>query len=123
MGTANRVQLSTVRESTLGTTPTTPRMRAARFTGEALAFNQEFVDSGEIRSDRMLGDPAKVFAASQGSINFEMSYPVDNSPESDFLRSAFYNTWNNQPAFDNDGTADSVITDSGTTANTYVVTS
>jgi hypothetical protein len=82
MGTANRVALSTVRESTLGTTPTTPRMRAARFTGEALAFNQEFVDSGEIRSDRMLGDPAKVFAASQGSINFEMSYPVDNSPES-----------------------------------------
>jgi putative NIF3 family GTP cyclohydrolase 1 type 2 len=98
-------------------------MRAARFTGEALAFNQEFVDSGEIRSDRMLGDPAKVFAASQGSINFEMSYPVDNSPESDFLRSAFYNTWTNAPAFDNDGTADSVITDAGTTANTYVVTS
>lgn len=123
MGTANRVQLSAIRESTLGTTPNTPRMRGARFTGESLAFNQEFVDSNEIRSDRMLGDPAKVMAASQGGINFEMSYPNDNSPESDFLRSAFYSTWVNAPAFDNDGTADSVITDAGTTANTYAVTS
>jgi hypothetical protein len=123
MGTANRVQLAAVRESTLGTTPTTPRMRGARFTGENLEFTQQFINSDEIRSDRMLGDPIKVMASSAGSINFEMSYPVDNSPESDILRSAFYNTWNNTPTFDNDGTADSVITDAGTVANTYAVTS
>jgi hypothetical protein len=122
MGTANRVQLATVRETTLGTTPNTPRMRGARFTGESLAFNQTFVDSNEIRSDRMVVDPIKTMAASQGAINIELSYPVDNSPESDMLRSAFYNTWNNAPAFDNDGTADSVITDAGTVANTYAVT-
>lgn len=122
MGTANRVQLATVRETTLGTTPNTPRMRGARMTGESLAFNQSFVDSNEIRSDRMLGDPIKTMASSQGSINIEVNYPVDNSPESDFLRSAFYNTWNNAPAFDNDGSADSVITDAGTVANTYAVT-
>jgi hypothetical protein len=115
MGTSNRVQLAVVRETTLGTTPTTPRMRGARFTGESLQFNQQFVDSAEIRSDRMLADPIKTMSSSQGSINIEMSYPVDNSPESDMLRSAFYNTWTNAPAFDNDGTADSVITDAGTT--------
>lgn len=122
MGTANRVQLATVRETTLGTTPNTPRMRGVRFTGESLAFTQTFVDSGEIRSDRMLADPIKTMAASAGSINIEMSYPVDNSPESDMLRSAFYSPWVNAPAFDNDGTADSVITDAGTVANTYAVT-
>lgn len=123
MGTANRVQLATVRESTLGTTPNTPRMRGARMTGESLQFNQTFVDSSEIRSDRMLTDPIKTMAASQGSINIEMNYPIDNSPESDMLRSAFYSTWTNAPAFDNDGTADSVVTDAGTTSNTYVVAS
>jgi hypothetical protein len=123
MGTANRVQLAAVRESTLGTTPNTPRMRGARFTGESLQFNQTFVDSNEIRADRMLADPIKTMAMSQGAINIELNYPVDNSPESDMLRSAMYNTWNNAPAFDNDGTADSVITDAGTTANTYVVAS
>lgn len=122
MGTANRVQLATVRETTLGTTPNTPRMRGARFTGESLAFNQTFVDSMEIRSDRMLGDPIKTMASSQGAINIEVNYPVDNSPESDFLRSAFYSAWVNAPAFDNDGTADSIITDAGTVANTYAVT-
>src|SRR4051812_26718909 len=98
-------------------------MRGARFTGESLAFNQQFVDSNEVRSDRMLADPIKTMASSQGSLNIELSYPVDNSPESDMLRSAFYSTWVNAPAFDNDGTADSVITDAGTVANTYAVVS
>jgi hypothetical protein len=123
VGTANRTQVATVRESTLGTTPATPRMRSARITGESLQFAQQFIDSDELRSDRMLGDPIKVMASSSGSINFEVAYPVDNSPESDFLRSAMYSTWVNAPAFDNDATADSVITDAGTVANTYAVAS
>jgi hypothetical protein len=123
VGTSNRVQLATVRETTLGTTPNTPRMRNARMTGESLQFNQTFVDSMELRSDRMLADPIKTMASSQGAINIELNYPVDSSPESDMLRSALYSAWVNAPAFDNDGTADSVITDAGTTANTYVVAS
>src|SRR6266436_6528105 len=117
------MQVATVRETTLGTTPVTPRMRGARITGEALDFSQQFINSDELRSDRMLGDPIKVMASSAGSRNFEMSYPVDNSPESDIIRSAMYGTWTNAPAFDNDGVADSVITDAGTVANTYAVTS
>lgn len=119
MGTANRVQLSAVRETTLGTTPTTPRMRGMRMTGESLQFNQTFVDSMEIRSDRMLADPIKTMASSQGSINGEMNWPVDLSPESEELRSAFYNTWTNTNFRDNDGTADSVITNVAT-ANTIL---
>ena len=123
MGTSNRLRLAVVRESTLGTTPTTPRMRTARITGESLAFTQDFVDSDELRSDRMLGDPIKVMSSSAGSINFELSYPPDNYPESDFIRSAMYSTWVNTPTFDNDAIADSVVTDAGTTTDTYVVAS
>jgi hypothetical protein len=98
-------------------------MRLARLTGESLSFTPNYINSDEIRSDRMLAAPVKVMQASEGGINFELSYPDDDSPESDMLRSAFFNTWVNTPTFFNDGTADSVITDAGTTANTYVVTS
>lgn len=94
-----------------------------RITGESLSFAPNYVDSDEIRADRMLGDPIKNMQASTGNVNFELSYPVDNSPLSEVIRSAFYSAWTNTPQFDNDGTADSVITDAGTTANTYTVAS
>src|SRR4051812_34006449 len=123
MGTANRVQVACVRETTMGTTPNTPRMRAMRITGESLSFTPDFVDSDELRTDRMLGDSIKVMQASQGGVNFEWTYPDDASPLSEILRSAFYNTWVNTPTFFNDGTADSVCTDAGTVANTYAVVS
>jgi hypothetical protein len=122
MAVANRVQLSQVVEVTLGTTPVTPRMRGARFTGESLQFNQDFVDSDEIRSDRMLGDPIKVMASSGGAKNIELSYPVDNSPESNDLASAFYAAWVNTPTRDNDGTADSIITGLATAGTVATVT-
>lgn len=111
MTSANRVQLATVVETTAGVTPTTPRMRNARFTGESIAFNPEYIDTEEIRSDRMMADPIMTMQSSGGGLNFEVSYPDDNSPFSDFLRSAFWNSWVNTPFRDNDGVADSVITD------------
>lgn len=123
MTSSNRLQLALVREVTAGTTPNTPRMRTMRITGESLSFSPNYIDSDELRADRMLGDPIKNMQASSGGINFELSYPVDNSPLSEVIRSAMFNAWVNTPTFDNDGTADSVITDAGTTANTYVVTS
>lgn len=123
MTSSNRTQLALVREVTAGTTPTTPRMRTMRITGESLSFSPSYVDSDEIRADRMLGDPIKNMQASSGNINFELSYPVDNSPLSEVFRSAFFNPWVNTPTFDNDGVADSVVTDAGTVANTYAVAS
>lgn len=122
MTVANRVQLASVRESTLGTTPNTPRMRLRRFVSESLSFTPDYIDSDEIRSDRMLGDPIKVMQASQGAIPGELSYPVDESPLSEDLRSAFFNTWVNTPQADNDGTADSVITDVATTNTVLTAT-
>lgn len=119
---ANRLQVAVVRETTPGTTPANPRMRAMRVTGESLSFAPQYVDSDEIRPDRMLGDPIETMQAAAGGINFELSYPDDNSPLSDIYRSAFENVWINTPTFYNDGTADSIITDAGTTPDTYAVT-
>lgn len=121
--TSNRVRVTLIRETTPGTTPGSPRMRTVRLTGESLSLTPTYVDSEEIRSDRMLGDPIKVMQASEGGVNGELSYPEDGTAESEFFRSAFFNAWTNTPTYDNDGTADSVVTDAGTTSNTYVVAS
>lgn len=115
MSSANRLQVLLVRETVPGTTPITPRMRTVRLTGESLDFTPEYVDSDELRSDRMLGDPIKVMQASTGGINFEVSYPTDNSPLSELYRSALFNAWVNSPQADNDGDDDSAITDVATT--------
>jgi hypothetical protein len=120
---SNRTRLALVREATAGITPNSPRMRTARITGESLSFSPTYIDSDELRSDRMLGDPIKNMQSGAGNINFELSYPVDNTPISELVRSALYNPWVNTPTFDNDGTADSVVTDAGTVAGTYAVVS
>jgi hypothetical protein len=67
MTVANRLRVSMVRETTPGTTPTTPRMRKKRLTGEALTFAPEFLDSDELRDDRMMGDPMLIMQAAAGT--------------------------------------------------------
>ncbi|MBK5958117.1 hypothetical protein CCR97_08285 [Rhodoplanes elegans] len=123
MTSSNRTRVAVCRESTVGTTPNTPRMRTMRITGESLSFTPEYVDSDEVRSDRMLGDPIKVMQASQGGLNFELSYPEDNTPLSEVIRSALFATWTNTPTFDNDGTADSVCTQVTDSTDTFTVAS
>lgn len=122
MTSTNRTQLAFVRETTPGTTPTTPRMRLARFTQETLSYAPEYIDSDEIRADRMLGDPIRVMVASTGGINGELSYPVNDTFLSDMIRSAMFSTWLNTPERDNDGTADSVITGVATSGSVITVT-
>lgn len=123
MTETNRVQYSQVRETTFGTTPNTPRMRLKRFSGEGLKYTPKFIKPTEIRSDRMNVDPVKVNEDNQGPTNGEFSYPEADSPLSDDIRSLLWSDWVNTPTFFNDGTADSVITDAGTVANTYAVVS
>src|SRR5215218_8609504 len=106
MTASNQVRLTAVKETTPGTTPGTPRMRTVRVTGESLAFTNSFLDSDELRSDRMNVDPIQVMQESGGGINFEI---------------ALWNSWTNTPARDNDGTADSVITDVNTTGGVVTV--
>ena len=123
MTSANRVQLLWVKETTPGTTPNTPRMRKVRFTGEALdLFKPEYDDPDEVRDDRMNDDPVLLFQSNAGTVNLNLAYPPNNSPESDFIASVMYNNWANTPERDNDGTADSVITGIATTNEVATVT-
>lgn len=121
MTSANRVQIAFVRESTLGTTPASPRMRAGRITSASPEFSPEFVDSDELRQDRMLNDPIRVMQSSRGQIAGELHYPEDNYWLSEIIRSAMFSSWNNMPQWDNDGVADSVITDVNTTPNQITI--
>lgn len=123
MTDSNRVRLTSCRETSLGVPPGSPRLRTARMTGESLAYQPQFVSSSEIRSDRMNADPIKVNESNQGQINGELSYPVDGSPFSDWLASLFFSDWTNTPSRDNDGTADSIITNVAATGGVITVTS
>lgn len=121
MTDSNRCRVSVVREITLGTTPTTPTMRIARITGEGLRYAPQFVNSDEIRADRMSADPTKVNETNAGPINFELFYPQPRSALSEMLVSAMLNDWVNTPEWDNDQTADSVITGVTATTGTFAI--
>jgi Phage tail tube protein len=118
---SNRRQMASIVEVTMGTTPATPRMRQKLFTGESLKYAPTFVDSNEIRSDRMLSDPIQVGLDSSGGVNWELHYPFPDSYADWDIRSALFNSWTNTPVRDNDGVADSQITDIQTVANTITV--
>jgi hypothetical protein len=95
-------------------------MRLVRTTDQRLTFAPQYIDSNELRFDRMSADPIKVMQSAGGSFSFEFSYPEDNSPLSELYRSAFYNTWVNTPTWDNDGVAASVITAVAATTLTVI---
>lgn len=107
---SNRVQLAGVREVTIGVTPNTPRMRKQRFSRETLAFKPDFASPDTIRDDRMNYDPILVGQANTGGYEAEFHYPAEGSLFSDHIASAMQNDWTATPSRDNDGTADSVIT-------------
>lgn len=113
---SNRRQISAVLETTLGTTPTTPRMRQKVITGEALKYGPTFADSTEMRSDRMTSDSILVGLDSSGTMNWEFHYPYPDSTADFDIRSAFYNNWVLTPVRDNDSVASSVITSLAATA-------
>ena len=119
---SNRVRLTGIRETSLGVLPGTPRMRRMRFTGEGLKYRPEFVTSDEIRDDRMNADPIRVGNANDGPINFEWSFFQDLTLGSELMSSAFLDPWLVTPYRDNDGTADSVITDVNAGTQTVTVT-
>ena len=125
MTESNRVQLAIVAETTPGVTPTNPRMRKMRMTGEGLTFTPNYVDSGEIRPDRMIPDPILTITEAGGTINYEESYPVDLSPLSELDRLMFYNDWVNTAFRDNNIASSSItsVTASGGVVGTATGTS
>ncbi len=120
MTDTNRIRLTGVRETTLGTTPTTPRMRALRVMNDGLNFAAQFENSTERRDDRMTADPVKVGEEAGGPINVEFHFPRSDSLLRGLWESLFFANAVNTPERDNDGTADSVIT--AVTASTGTVT-
>jgi hypothetical protein len=122
MTATNRVQVALVRETTIGTTPITPRMRKLRITQGSPSLVPEYVDPEEVRDDRMTDDPILTITNSTPSLNGELSYPTDETALSELLRNAFWNPWTNTPQRDNDGTQDSVITAVTAASDTYTVT-
>lgn len=129
MTDSNRTRLGYIEEATPGTTPAVlyagtawSNFRSARFTGEGVNFNIANTTSNEIRSDRQVADLIQNGAQNAGNIDFEMSFPTVRSFLGDFIGAAFFSDWVSTPEFFN-LTADSTITDAGTTANTYQVAS
>lgn len=110
MTAANRVRITICEETTLGVTPPTPRMRTFRGTGEGLGLTPKFVNSEELRADRMNADPVKINEENQGPLNFELSFPQEDTSLHMLLAGAMFDTWVKQPVRFNDGIADSVIT-------------
>ncbi len=89
IGDTSQVRVASILEATWGTTPNTPALQVARFTGESLNVNQENVVSDEIRSDRNVSDQIPVGRSADGSLNFELSYGTFD----DFIAAALYSDW------------------------------
>ena len=101
MTDSNRLRIGLVRETSLGVTPASPKMRTGRITGEGLRYTPQFTQSDEIRSDRMSADPTKVNESNGGPVNFELFYPQSVSFTSELIASAMFNDWVRTPEWDN----------------------
>lgn len=103
MTDSNRVRIAYVAEATAGTTPAvtvagtaTSNYRTARITGESLNFSIDNIQSQELRADRKVADLIQVGARNQGDINFELSYPQQETYLGDHLAAAmFQSDWTN----------------------------
>lgn len=122
MTSSNRTQIASVRETTVGTTPGTPRMRLRRVNGENLRLVSTFAQSNEMRSDRMASDVIRIGKTSDGDLPYDLLYPFPDSPNDTDICSAFYNNFTNTATRFNDGTADSVITAVATSGTTVTHT-
>lgn len=111
MGATNRAKLSYVAEVTPGTTPTSPAFKELRITSSGMRFNPERKTSNELRSDRQVVDQILTGLAAEGPLGGELSF----SAYDDLIEAALQGTWSKKAERDNNGTADSVITDIATT--------
>lgn len=122
MTSTNRVRVTAIRESQIGVTPGSPRMRTLSVNSVNAKFVPEYTDDPAIRGDRMNLANEKVFENTDVDLVMALRYPVPLSPEAQIWASAFFNDWVDTPSRDNDGTADSVITDINATGGVVTVT-
>jgi hypothetical protein len=114
---SNRTQIAITDETTYGTTPSNPPWKRIRVTGSGLTAGPVTVESKELRSDRMVGDLILVGKDAGGSLPGELSY----GSLDDLLPYQFMSAWVRTPVRDNNGTADSEITDVTVTTGVYTI--
>ena len=119
MTDSNLLRLAYVAESTIGTTPGSPAMKNIRVTGESLDYSIDTIRSEEIRTDRLTPDLIQTSARVNGGFNFEWSYGAFD----DFIEGAMFSTWLSTPERNNNGVADSVITQVTDSTDTFTVAS
>jgi hypothetical protein len=114
---ANRVGVKYIKEVTRSTTPSSPALQAARYTGApGFGFNPRTVESNEINSDAQVSDVIKVGEDTGGAINFELSYGTYD----DWIESSMRSAWVNKPVKVNI-VADTQISDVLASSDTFTV--
>ena len=91
MSEANRADLSYIKETSAGATPSAGNYRIIPYTAAPdFSFNPNTVISNTIRSDRMIDDLKLVGIEAGGSVEFEYAYGQFD----ELISGAFYNDWN-----------------------------
>lgn len=114
----NRVKIGSARETTFGVIPTSPVFKTRRVTSHALATNPQTVVSNEIRSDRQRKDVILTAYQPGGTVAGEAAFQVLD----DDFEEGLQGTWATTPSRDNNGTADSVITNVATSGTVVTCT-
>lgn len=115
---SSRSQLSSVKESTVGTTPASPRMWLRRPESFNLRANGIYATPGEIRADRAPVDAVLVGKEAGASITYSVVPFNADQPIAVDLEGLLYSTWVRTPERVKDGT---VSTLTSVTASTNVV--
>ena len=118
MTDSNRLELLRVRETTLGTTPSSPDMTKIRVTSESFKYAKDFIESQEIRDDRMTQSTIETGGRVNGGFSGEFSFGTYD-PE---CESALSNTLTKTVEIENSA-ADTEITEVTNSSDTYTVAS
>lgn len=118
MSDTNRTKVGFVKEAAFGVTPANPAIKNLRVKGSNLQINPKTKESAELRTDRMVGDLIRVADEAGGGLPVEVSYRSLD----DAFENALQSLWQRTFVRDNNGVADSLITDvsAGTGIYTFV---
>jgi hypothetical protein len=115
---ANRTTFAIVEEQVLGTTPDNPVWERIRITGGGLKAAPKTTESAELSADLNVIDNTLVGIEPTGTAAVEMVYKNIDTPLEGLMRSR----WAGPAVRDNNGVADSVITDVTATDMTVLAT-
>jgi hypothetical protein len=109
IATGARHDMGYILESTFGTTPNNPAIKAIRHTGTTLGLSKDAIESEELREDRQIAHYRHGNKSVSGDINFELSYGSFD----DLIEAVMCGTWTS------DGDPETIVT--GTTARSFTI--